>query len=173
MQVIQTIGGAVSSSLGLGLGSESLHWHHVVLRGAVVYASGVAMVRLAPRRFMGRHTTFDLILGIILGALLARAINGGAPLVPTLAGGFGLVFLDRVFAAGAHQWSWFRKLVEGTGLPLVRNGRVLNENLDRSYLSMEDLEAALRTRGGVIDPEEVEEARIEQSGEISVVARGR
>jgi len=49
----------------------------------------------------------------------------------------------------------------------------MTENLDRSHLRLEDLRSALRTRGGVIDPEEVEEARIEQSGEISVVPRRR
>lgn len=88
----------LTSLLGLGRPAEALAVHQVVLRGVVVYVAGVAMVRLAPRRFMGGHTPFDLILGIILGALLARAVNGNAPLVATLAVGFALVLLNRAFA---------------------------------------------------------------------------
>lgn len=166
------VGQYLSRWLGLGLPPGALAIHHIMLRGAVVYVAGVMMVRLAPRRFMGRHTPFDLILGIILGAVLARSINGGAPLVPTLAGGFALVFLDRAFAAWAYHSGSFRKLVEGEHLVLVRDGSVNRRALHRSYLSEEDLRAAVRTRGGIEEPDEAAAVRIERSGEISVVSGG-
>lgn len=161
----------LSSGLGLEIPSQTLTVPQVALRGVVVYLAGVTMVRLAPRRFMGRHTPFDLILGIILGAVLARAINGSAALLPTLVAGFLLVFLDRAMAAATFRWQRFRTWVEGERLLLVHEGRVRPAGLRRSHLSPEGLRAALRTRGRVREPEDVAEAWIERSGEVSVIPR--
>jgi hypothetical protein len=40
------------------------------------------MVRFDKRAFMGKATALDVILGIMVGPIVSRAITGNAPLVP-------------------------------------------------------------------------------------------
>jgi hypothetical protein len=75
----------VRVALGIGLESRDMEVWQMVLRAAIVYAVTLAMVRLGKKRFMGKATAFDMILGIMLGSIVSRAITGNAPLVPALA----------------------------------------------------------------------------------------
>lgn len=154
---------------GIGASPDEFTAFQVVLRGVVVYVSGVAMVRFAHRRFLGRHTPFDLILSILMGALLARAINGDAPLAGTLAAGFALVLLDRLFAAAAYYSEGFRTLVEGRPVLLWREGKPEEDQIRRAFFTEEDLQGAVRLAANAERLEEVREMRIEPGGEISAV----
>lgn len=159
----------ISTTLGLGLTPGELSPGQVLARGIVVYLAGVILVRVGHRRFMGRHTPFDFILAIMLGALLARAINGSAPLPGTLVAGFGLVFLDRAFAVATFHSERLRRWVEGTASRLVEDGEPVEGAMRKSHLSRDDLVSALRREGNVSAMEDVAEAYLERSGEVSVV----
>jgi uncharacterized membrane protein YcaP (DUF421 family) len=56
---------------------------------------------------------------------------------------------------------------------LVRDGEILEDALRASYISERDLRAALRSEARVDRPDEVKEARLERSGDISVLRRAR
>lgn len=75
----------------LGLDEENLNVWQMAVRAVVVYVAAVAMVRLGDKRFMGKNTAFDVILGIILGSVVSRAITGSAPFSPSIGAGFVLV----------------------------------------------------------------------------------
>ena len=70
--------------LALGLGDEAgeIGVAQMALRAVVVYAATVFMFRLGQNRFMGQGTAFDLILGIMPGSTVSRAITGTAPFFP-------------------------------------------------------------------------------------------
>lgn len=159
--------------LGLEQPSGTLTYEHMIARGVIVYLAGIAMVRLSSKRFVGRRTPFDLVLSIILGALLARAINGDAAFFPTLAAGFLLVLLDRGFAVASFRWDGFENLVAGHTVQLVRQGRPDRENTRACHCDDQDLRSAFRRNANVGDIQEVEDAWLEPSGEISVVPRRR
>ena len=53
-------------ALGIGLESQQMEFWQMALRAAIVYAVTLAMVRLGKKRFMGKATAFDVILGIVL-----------------------------------------------------------------------------------------------------------
>ena len=72
----------LASALGLGLEGERLGAAQMALRAVVVYVVTVAFARLGKKRFMGRATAFDVILGIMLGSIVSRAITGNAPFCP-------------------------------------------------------------------------------------------
>ena len=85
----------VAAALGLGQEAKEMTVAQMALRAAVVYVVTVAFVRLAKKRFMGRATAFDVILGILLGSIVSRAVTGNAPFGPALAvvpGGSANVF---------------------------------------------------------------------------------
>ncbi|MBL0406824.1 hypothetical protein JKG68_23040 [Microvirga aerilata] len=75
---------AVDVVLGLGLESREINVLQMGLRAAVVFIVTVLMVRLAKKRFMGRATAFDVILGIMIGSIVSRAVTGNSPFLPAL-----------------------------------------------------------------------------------------
>lgn len=161
----------IATTLGLGLTPGELSLGQVIARAIVVYLTGVTLVRVGHRRFMGRHNPFDFILAIILGALLARPINGSAPLLGTLAAAFGLVFLDRAIAVATFHSERLRRWVGGSASRLVADGEVMEGAMRKSHLSRDDLVSALRREGNVSTTGDVAEAYLERSGEVSVVPR--
>lgn len=155
--------------LGLSLPPHLLQTSHVAWRTAIVFFAGVALVRLANRRLLGRNAGFDVLLGVLLGSVLSRAINGTAPFGPTLVAGALLVALHHLLAAAATRWHGLSRLVKGQPHVLVRDGRVQPAALARCDLSAEDLEEELRLQGHTGDPREIAEARLERTGTVSVV----
>lgn len=158
--------------LGIGDPSSPISAGEAVLRAAVTYAAVVLMMRLGAKRAMGRNTAFDLVLAIMLGSVVSRGITGNAPLAPSLAAGAALLGLHWLAAAAAYRWSGVGWLIKGRSRKLVRHGELREENMRASHISRRDLEEGLRD-AGVDSLDEVEEVRLERSGDMSVVPRGR
>src|SRR5690349_18583082 len=74
-------------------------------RGVIVYIVVIVIVRFGKKRFLGIGSPFDIIVGVMLGAVAGRAISGSAPVVPSLAACAALVALHWLFsrlAVGSH-----------------------------------------------------------------------
>ncbi|HSJ99878.1 MAG TPA: YetF domain-containing protein [Kofleriaceae bacterium] len=157
-----------------GLGADSLTPWQLALRAVLVYVFAIALAKLGEKRFMGKNTAFDMILGIMLGSVLSRAITtSDMSMFMTLAAGAFLVGLHWLFAVGSFYSEWFGALVKGRPRTLIRDGEIDWDNMRRSHISRGDLELALRTAGKLTKPEEVKVASFERSGEISVIPQER
>lgn len=53
------------------------------LRSIAVFAFGLALVRLAGRRMFCKWSAIDIIVSIMIGSNLSRAITGSAPFLGT------------------------------------------------------------------------------------------
>lgn len=155
----------------LGLGDDALSWRHMAVRAVVVYVAALAMVRLGDKRFLGKSTAFDVILGVILGSVVSRAITGQSPFVPTLVAAAVLVALHWLLAWVAFRSDRFGTLVKGTPRTLVQDGEIRWDAMRRSHVTEDDLLGALRAAGGVADVARVKVARLERDGVVSVVER--
>lgn len=93
--------------MGLGLESKDINVLQTGLRAAIVYLVTVLIVRLAKKRFMGQATAFDVILGIMIGSIVSRAVTGNAPLLPTLAATAVLLGMHWLFSGIAMRWHGF------------------------------------------------------------------
>ena len=82
----------LSQILGLEVDPQNLSFLQVSLRGVIVFIAALTMVRVGDRRFLGKLTALDAILGFILASMLARAVNGSVAFFPTLGAGFVIVF---------------------------------------------------------------------------------
>ena len=150
-------------------GPQSFSVALICLRAASVYVAGWAILRLGGNRFLGQQTVFDIVLAFVLGSTLSRAVNGTAPLLVTLAAAGLLVALHHLFAWvswRSHRWG---KILKGHPRILVQDGRPLVDVLARLRISAGDLEEALRLNAHLERPEQVEEARFERNGQISVI----
>ena len=158
----------VRTALGIGLESKDINVAQMALRAAVIYVTTVLMVRLGKKRFMGRSTAFDVILGIMLGSIVSRAITGNAPFLPALAASAVLLGMHSLFSWIAMDWHWFGGLVKGHSEVLVRDGEIDGREMRKAHMSEKDLWEDLRGKS-ISQIGEVAEGRLERSGNLSVI----
>lgn len=156
--------------LGLGEDPKQLDTMQVSLRGLIVFISSIAIVRMADKRFLSRKTAFDVVLGLILASMLARAVNGSAALGPTLVCGFVLALSHRLIAHLCLKSHRLGQLVKGNDELIIEGGVVDDASLRKHNFTQRDLMEDLRLQG-VRGPEEVESARIERSGDLSIIRK--
>lgn len=157
------------SLLGLNTPVTDLTPWQGATRAFIVYILSLAIVRIGRNRLLGRSTSLDIILGIMLGSILSRGINGAAPMGSSLAAGFVLVVLHRLIAELTFRIPILSFLINGRSVSIIENGRIEMENLKRNSISERDLEEEMRLNGNVANPNEIRSARLERNGEISVV----
>jgi uncharacterized membrane protein YcaP (DUF421 family) len=162
------IEGVLRSVLGIGLESQDINAAQMGLRAAVIYITTVVIVRLGKKRFMGQATAFDVILGIMLGSVVSRAITGNAPLLPALAAAAVLVAMHSLFSAIAVRWHGFGSAIKGEARLLIEDGQVDKRAMRRAHMTDKDLWEDLRAKS-VSRLEEVAEGRLERSGNLSVI----
>jgi uncharacterized membrane protein YcaP (DUF421 family) len=159
----------VEALLGLGVEPKELTSLQVSIRGVIVFVATLIMVRLSSKRSLAEKTAFDAALIIIIASVLARAINGSAPFVPTIVVGFVLVILHRLFAVGAYFSHAFGILIKGKPVVLVENGKLQRGNMRLHHISEHDLEEDMRLDAGTEDLSKIKVARVERSGDISFI----
>jgi uncharacterized membrane protein YcaP (DUF421 family) len=137
-------------------------------RAALVFAYGLAMVRVAGRREFGRWAAIDIVISIVVGSNLSRALTGNAPLAGTLAATTLLMLLHWLLAHAAARSPFVSRLVEGRAIELGRGGRIEPDRLRRLAVSEADLAEALR-QAGAEAPDATRLIMLEPSGKISVL----
>ena len=155
--------------LGLNLEPKDLTLVHIGLRAIVVFTVTLVMVRVADRRFLAKLSAFDVLLGFLLASMMARAVNGSAAFLPTLAGGFVLVLLHRLVGMLAFYFEWFGRLVKGDACIVVREGKTNHQLLKSFHISDKDLMEELHLNGNLERAEQVKQATLERYGKISVI----
>jgi uncharacterized membrane protein YcaP (DUF421 family) len=140
-----------------------------VAKAAAYYIALILLVRLAGKRFAGQTTTFDLLVLITLGVVMQSTAlaEGAANAVAFVLTVFGLHLLNGWACA---RWRRIRHLLRGKPRPLVRDGHVLERALELEGVTHAELLAGLR-KLGYAHVEEVRLAVLEETGQISAVAR--
>lgn len=159
----------VDPLLGLSAArTEQLTTLQVCVRAAVVYLVLIAYVRAGKKRFLGEATAFDAVLVIVIGSLSSRAISGTAPFLPSLAGTLVLIMMHWLISRVTRSSPRLSFLIKGYDTVLIRNGVIDRAALRDAHMSDDDLSEDLR-QNGVASAAEVEEARLERSGKLSVI----
>ena len=153
----------------IGMGEEDLTVWQMAIRALIIYVTGIILVRVGEKRFIGKNTAFDVIIGIILGSVLSRAVTGNAGFFETIGAGVMLIVLHWIFAVAAYYSDRFSMMVKGSDRVLVEDGEIVWENMRKSHIGRNDLLSAFRVNAQVQDVREVEVARFERNGDISVI----
>jgi len=145
-----------------------------VIKTAIVYVLLLALMRLAGRRTLGKITTFDLILVLIIGGTTQRALLGqdysvtNALLVVTT-----LIVMDVAFSLIERDSPIFSRIVNGSPLIVVQDGRLLPGRLRKARLTADEILAAARRIHGIERLEDIKFAILEASGDISIIPAAR
>src|SRR3569623_791825 len=158
-----------SAALVLDRSAEELQSLHMVTRGLLVYVISLLIVKLAKKRFMGRTSALDVVMVIILGAVLSRAVNGTAPFIPTLVAGVTLVLVHRAMSWATYRWERFGSIVEGEPSVLVRDGRSDWDQMRKHDITERDLRSAMRALANTEDMAVIKCMYLEPNGKLSIV----
>jgi uncharacterized membrane protein YcaP (DUF421 family) len=82
---------------------------------------------------------FDMMLGIMVGSIVSRAITGNAPLVPALAATATLIALHSVLTAVTCRWHGFGEMIKGRPRVIVRGGHKDEAAIRIAHLTDRDL----------------------------------
>jgi uncharacterized membrane protein YcaP (DUF421 family) len=141
----------------------------LVVRGTAIYWFLFLLFRVVLRRDVGSIAIADVLLLVLIADAAQNAMSGsyqtitdGVILVATIAA------WNYAFDWASYRSKFLRKLVEARPLPLVRDGRLLRQNMRRELITRDELEAKLRAHD--IDRlEDVKLAQLESDGEITVL----
>ncbi|HYM69387.1 MAG TPA: YetF domain-containing protein [bacterium] len=156
-------------------------WHNVfvpelsvaekVIRPVLVYLFLVIAVRLAGRRQLAQLNSFDLVVLMMLANTVQNAtIGNDNSMVGGLIGVSALLLVNYLVTRFLYRQPKIDRLLEGAPTTLIKNGKIIRENLVKETITEEELMEAVRKQGfGSLG--HVAEATLERGGVISVVPR--
>jgi uncharacterized membrane protein YcaP (DUF421 family) len=144
----------------------------IVVRAVVVFVFVFALMRVVGRRELSTMQPFDLILLVVIGDLVQQGVTqqDQSVLGSLLAASTIALLAVAVSWAGARVPA-LRPVLEGRPVVLVENGKVLERNLRRERITVEELEAQARLQQ-IESLEQVRLAVLETSGAVSFVRPG-
>lgn len=149
----------------------SMPWWMFMLRGVMAYVGLLILVRLSGKHSLGDMTSFDILMLVLVGSVLRTAILGEdhsvlGPFIAVIT----IFALDKALAMISARSAGFNRLMEGVPSLLARHGQCEPGALRRHEIAEQAFATALRAHG-LRDVAEVEEARLEPNGKISVIKR--
>lgn len=145
-----------------------ISWWQECARAVLIFVFGLLLVRLLGRRVFAKWAAVDIVVSIVVGSNLSRALTGSAPLWGTLAASLLLMILNWALARAAAFWPAFSTAIEGDPVELVSGGVTHFDRLRASGVSRTDLNEALRN-ASLDGPERASRVTLEPSGRITVV----
>lgn len=141
----------------------------LVVRGSLVYLILFSVLRIIPSRQLGTLGITDVLVVVLFAEAAQNAmatnytsITEGAILVSTVI--FWSYFLNWV----AYYFPPLKRFLNPPPLPLVKNGRLLLQNLQRELITEDEFMSQLRQQS-VESLAEVKAAYIEVDGSISII----
>ena len=143
----------------------------VAVRGSIIYLALFLALRFLPRRTIGTMGASDLLIVVLIADAVQNGMSGEYKTITE-----ALVLAITIFGwATLIDWIDYKlphlHLAEAKEVLVVRNGKILHENLKREQISEEELLAQLRMHGQE-SPRNVAKAFMEGDGHVSVVLKG-
>lgn len=138
------------------------------IRTIILYLVLIGSVRLMGKRQIGQMEASEFVVSMLIADLAAVPMQDGA--IPLLSGIVPLLTvlgLELAFSYLVLKSVMFRRFLCGKPVILIDNGQILQENLRRTRVTMEELMGHLRQKD-VMDLCTVQYAILETDGNLSV-----
>src|SRR3954462_10366073 len=143
----------------------------LVLRATFAFFLIFLMTRLIGRRELGKLQAFDLILFIVIGDLVQQGITQSDYSVTGLVLVLSTISLLTVFVSYvSFRFPRVRPLLEGEPVVVLEDGRLIEENMRRTRLTIDDVEEEARLQQ-IASLEDVRWAVFENGGSISFIPK--
>ncbi len=141
---------------------------NLLFKGIIVYVSVIIAMRFMGKRQIGELQPSELAVTFLLSEVASTPLQSDS--VPLLSG-LSLVFLLVLLEVASSYFSmksrFYRRLIQGNSVLIIKEGRILKRNMKMIRYSNDDLIEALRLKD-VFDVSQVQYAYIETNGSVSV-----
>ena len=142
----------------------------IVGKSSLIYVFIVAAIRLFGKKELAQLSVIDLVFILLISNAVQNAMVGNDNTVQGgVAAALGLFTVNYIFKVLSFRSSKFSKLVQGSTVLLIYDGKMIEENLKHAMITKEEVEAAVREHG-VEKCSEVNLAVMEVDGNISVIS---
>ncbi|MFW5998660.1 MAG: DUF421 domain-containing protein [Halanaerobiaceae bacterium] len=145
----------------------------VIARTFILYTTVIIVIRLMGKRQIGELQPFELAITIMISALAAIPIEDiGIPLVYSFIPILLLLGFQEILSYLSLKSTKARSIICGTPSVVIRNGKLIQEELSSLRININDLIELLRIKG-YHTLEDVEYAIMETTGELSVIPKSQ
>ena len=138
------------------------------IRTIFLYLILIAVVRIMGKRQIGEMEASEFVVTMLVANLAAIPMqDGGIPLYSGLVPILTVLGVELVLSSLSLRSIRLRRILCGKPVILIENGRVLQENLRSTRVTMDELMGHLREKD-VLDVEVVQYAILETNGNLSV-----
>lgn len=146
-------------------------WLHVVIRAVIFLVILFLITKVLGKKQISQLTMFEYVTGITIGNIGAEVVTGleqkvhlgVIALIVTAAIPFGASFL-------AMKSKKARDLIDGKGTVFIKDGKILEENLKKERVTIDELLEMLRKKD-VFQVSDVEYAVLEAAGVLNVLLK--
>lgn len=143
----------------------------VFMQTVVSFIVLLALTRLLGKQQVSQLTYYEYLNGITIGSIAANMAtdefaNTGEHLTGLVV--YGLLTLAVSYSTVKNRK--IRKMLAGEPVIVVQDGKILEDNLRKMHMDLDELTMQMRT-AGVFDYKELELGIIEQSGQLSILKK--
>jgi uncharacterized membrane protein YcaP (DUF421 family) len=143
----------------------------IVLRGIVVFTFLLVLTRIIGRRELSSLQPFDLILLIILGDAVQQGLTQDDYSLTGAGLAIGTIAILQVFVSWlGYRFPRARPALEGMPIIVLQDGEVIERNLKRERLSVDEVAEQARLQG-IAHLADVRWAVLETNGQISFIKK--
>ena len=138
------------------------------LRTIILYLILIAVVRLMGKRQIGQMEPTEFVVTMLVANLAAIPMqDGGIPLLSGLVPILTVLGVGMILSVLSLRFVRFRRWLCGKPVILIENGKILQNNLRRTSITMDELTGHLREKD-VLNINQVQFAILETDGNFSV-----
>ena len=143
----------------------------IVIRAAIAFSFVFLLTRVVGRRELSQLEPFDLIMLIMMGDLVQQGVTQSDYSVTGIFLAAGTLALMTVLVSYlSFRFKRLRPILDGEPLVIVQDGKVIDGNLKRERLTIEEVAQEARIQQ-IASLNDVEWAVLERTGEISFIKR--
>mgnify|MGYP003304535888 CR=1 FL=1 len=138
------------------------------VRTLVLYLLLLAVIRLLGKRQIGQMEPSEFVVAMLVADLVAIPMqNNAVPLINGLVPMLTVMGLELILSHLSLRSIRLRKILCGKPVILIENGKIVQENLRRTQVTLDELSGHLREKD-VLDIQTVQYAILETNGNLSV-----
>lgn len=143
----------------------------IVIRATVIFFALYLLVRIMGKRELGQMTPFELIVLVVIGDLVQQGVtHNDFSLVGAVLAVVTMGFWALVLSWASYLSRRIEALLDGEPRVIVKDGKIVKENLRRDRLTRAEILSEMRL-AGIGHLREVEWAILEPRGKMSFIQR--
>lgn len=138
------------------------------LRTVILYGILIAVIRIMGKRQIGEMEPTEFVVTMLVANLAAIPMqDGGIPLYSGLVPILTVLGGELVLSALSLKSIKFRRFLCGKPVILIENGKILQDNLRQTRITLDELIGQLRVKN-ILELQNVQFAILETNGKLSV-----